>query len=70
MKNKKILKRFKIVKKGFVFFVILFSLIACEPWENPGTGSILFTLSYGVDDQSLNFNTLIYSNDAGNLYSV
>jgi hypothetical protein len=70
MKIKKILQRFKIVKKGFVFFIILFSLIACEQWENLGTGSIVFTLSYVIDDQSLNFNTLIYSNDAGNQYSV
>jgi hypothetical protein len=70
MKIKKILQRFTIVKKGFVFFIILFSLIACEQWENRGTGSLVVTLSYAVDDQSLNFNTLLYSNDAGNQYSV
>jgi len=70
MKIKKILQRFKIVKNGFVFFIILFSLIACEQWENRGTGSLVLTLSYAVDDQSLNFNMMLYSNDAGNQYSV
>lgn len=59
-----------MLNKVSFFFIILFSLNACEQWEHFGTGSLVFTLSYGVDDQNLAFNTLLYTNDAGNQYSI
>ena len=56
------------------FFLLLFGLLiffSCKKEiVEPQTGSVNFMIDYLVDDQPLVFDTIQYTNDAGNTFSV
>jgi len=56
------------VKKFFLFITICILFVSCKKQEEFGTVELRF--SHTVDEHPIQFNQLIYTNKAGNLYQV
>lgn len=59
------------MKKIISITCCLLTLISCDNYSvMPDTGSIQFNINYKADETPLQFDTIRYTNQAGNVYSV